>query len=155
MKQRREALESIMAPLLSLSRESQSFMKCINIAVGSAMKVLEAMASVRELKVTVVGHDPRDDLEGYLTAAQKLEGYLNFVAENLPLALSLLEEAVQVSNSSPLVDKYTMERLNDCIEALRRNSKDGVVHDGDSRGLLDIAVQKLEPSFSLVLTDLT
>ncbi|GLJ32585.1 hypothetical protein SUGI_0655680 [Cryptomeria japonica] len=154
MKQRREDLESVVAPLLSLSRESQNLIKCIKNAVASAVEVLAAMMSVRELRNTLVGDDPGASVEGYLGAALKLEGYLNFVAENLPLALSQLEEAVRVSNSSPLVDEYTMERLNNCIEALWRNSKEGD-HDGDSKRLLDMAAQKLESSFNLVLTDFT
>lgn len=141
----KQITDAAMAPLLPKPTESPDLNECIHGAVGPALRILEAMISIRELKTVLMG-DPRDNLKGYLDAALRLEGYLSFVSENRPLAVGLLEEAVRVSNPSPMVDKYTIRRLQGCIGALgsKGNSDDG-------EELLDIAVKKLESSFMSIL----
>lgn len=141
----KQITDAAMAPLLPKPTESPDLNECIHGAVGPALRILEAMISIRELKTDLMG-DPRDNLKGYLDAALRLEGYLSFVSENRPLAVGLLEEAVRVSNPSPMVDKYTIRRLQGCIGAL--GSK-GNPDDGGE--LLDIAVKKLESSFMSIL----
>jgi len=145
----KQRTDAAMAPLLPQSTESQDSNECIHGAVGPALNIFETMISIRELETALVG-DPRDDLKGYLGAALNLEGYLSFVSENRPLAVALLEEAVRVSNPSPLVDRYTIRRLKGCIGVLGSKSNP----ENDNGGaLLDIAVKKLESSFMSVLAE--
>lgn len=143
----KQITDAAMAPLLPKPTESPDLNECIHGAVGPALRILEAMISIRELKTALMG-DPRDNLKGYLDAALKLKGYLSFVSENRPRAVGLLEEAVRVSNPSPMVDKYTIRRLQGCIGALRSK---GNADDGGA--LLDIAVKKLESSFMSILVE--
>eukprot|EP01018_Ginkgo_biloba_P011403 Gb_28526 [translate_table: standard] len=150
MKHRTEALESVMAPLLSQSRQSQELTESIRRAVGPAMDVLEAFISIRDLETALMG-DPRDNIKAYLGAVSKLEGYLVYVSEKRPLAVELLEEAVRVSGCSRLNDKYRMRRLNGAIEALRMDGNNPEQDRG--LGLMDLALQKLESSFRSVLAE--
>lgn len=145
----KQITDAAMSPLLPKSTESPDLNECIHGAIGPALNVLEAMISIRELKTALMG-DPGDNLKGYLGAALKLEGYLSFVSENRPLAVGLLEEAVRVSNPSPMIDRYTIRRLKGCIGALRGKSNP---ENDDGGALLDIAVKKLESSFMSILAE--
>lgn len=89
-----------MLSLLSLSKESQNLIECIENVVAFSLEALGAMMSIRGLKNTQVEDDPVASVENYLGNVLKLEGYLKFLVENLPLALSLLQEVIWISSSS-------------------------------------------------------